>query len=430
MVNIPLLLMSCGGVGRQLLHHIISCRDLHSKQGVRLRVVGVCDSKSMVTIQDVLTFELGDEYLLQLCKVKSSGSSLNGLANFGECQVFRVKKSRRKSWMLLLLFVDRVVQTNFRFMPNLIGLVVVDCSASSQTIALLNQVVNLYCCVVLANKKPLTSSLESYDKLVSHPRRIRHESTVGAGLPVISTINRILSSGDPIFRIMGSLSGTLGYVMSQVEGGRPFSQVVNAAKSLGYTEPDPRDDLSGMDVARKALILARLLGHRINMDSIKVESLYPVEMGPDVMSLEEFLANGLPSLDKDIQKRIDNASSNGNVLDMCEVGIQEVAKDSALGRLKGSDNVCERLFITIELVLASSAHVFRVGKLEILHGIQSEEVLVVMDLVIGMEEVLLEIYSRCYSEQPLVIQGAGAGNDTTAAGVLADILDLQDLFQH
>ncbi|KAK6144132.1 hypothetical protein DH2020_020952 [Rehmannia glutinosa] len=330
MVNIPLLLMGCGGVGRQLLHHIISCRDLHSKQGVRLRVVGVCDSKSMVTIQDVLTFELGDEYLLQLCKVKSSGSSLNGLANFGECQVFSGQEIEKK--------VMDVAATLCRSS----GLVVVDCSASSQTIALLNQVVNLYCCVVLANKKPLTSSLESYDKLVSHPRRIRHESTVGAGLPVISTINRILSSGDPIFRIMGSLSGTLGYVMSQVEGGRPFSQVVNAAKSLGYTEPDPRDDLSGMDVARKALILARLLGHRINMDSIKVESLYPVEMGPDVMSLEEFLANGLPSLDKDIQKRIDNASSNGNVLryvclieeSRCEVGIQEVAKDSALGRLK------------------------------------------------------------------------------------------------
>ncbi|KAK6144141.1 hypothetical protein DH2020_020961 [Rehmannia glutinosa] len=374
MVNIPLLLMGCGGVGRQLLHHIISCRDLHSKQGVRLRVVGVCDSKSMVTIRDVLISELGDEFLLQLCKVKSSGSSLNELANFGECQVFSGQEIEKK--------VMDVAATLCRSS-------VVDCSASSQTIALLSRVVNLYCCVVLANKKPLTSSLESYDMLVSHPRRIRHESTVGAGLPVISSINRILSSGDPIFRIMGSLSGTLGYVMSQVEGGRPFSQVVNAAKSLGYTEPDPRDDLSGMDVARKALILARLLGHRINMDSIKIESLYPVEMGPDVMPLEEFLANGLPSLDKDIQKRIDSASSNGNVLryvclieeSRCEVGIQEVAKDSALGRLKGSDNV-------------------------------------------------LEIYSRCYSEQPLVIQGAGAGNDTTAAGVLADILDLQDLFQH
>ncbi|KAL0418406.1 UNVERIFIED_CONTAM: Bifunctional aspartokinase/homoserine dehydrogenase 1 [Sesamum radiatum] len=377
MVNIPLLLMGCGGVGRQLLHHIVSCRHLHSKQGVMLRVVGVCDSKSMVAVPDVLTSHLDDEFLLKLCKVKSSGSSLQELGNFGGCQVFSGQEIARK------------VMEFAATLRKLSGLALVDCSASSQTVELLGQAVNLDCCVVLANKKPLTSSLNDYDKLVSQPRRIRHESTVGAGLPVISSINRILSSGDPIFRIIGSLSGTLGYVMSEVEGGRPFSEVVNTAKRLGYTEPDPRDDLGGMDVARKALILARLLGRRINLGSIKVESLYPVEMGPDVMAVDEFLSNGLPLLDKDIQNRIDNASSKGKVLryvclieeSRCEVGIQEVAKDSALGRLKGSDNV-------------------------------------------------LEIYSRCYSEQPLVIQGAGAGNDTTAAGVLADILDIQDLFRH
>ncbi|KAL3354851.1 hypothetical protein AABB24_019107 [Solanum stoloniferum] len=175
--------------------------------------------------------------------------------------------------------------------------------------------------------------------------------------------------------------------MSEVEDGKLFSQVVNAAKSLGYTEPDPRDDLGGMDVARKALILARLLGRRLNLDNMKIESLYPEEMGPDVMPLEDFLVNGLPLLDQKIEDRIKQASANGNVLRYvcliddarCEVGIQQVPNDSALGRLRGSDNV-------------------------------------------------VEIYSRCYEKQPLVIQGAGAGNDTTAAGVLADILDIQDLF--
>ncbi|XP_039037590.1 bifunctional aspartokinase/homoserine dehydrogenase 1, chloroplastic-like [Hibiscus syriacus] len=120
---------------------------------------------------------------------------------------------------------------------------------------------------------------EDYDKLVSHPRRIWNESTVGAGLPVISSINRIISSGDPIHRIVGSFSGTLGYVMSEVEDGKLLSQVVKSAKSLGYTEPDPRDDLSGMDVARKALILARLLGRPIDLGSIRIESLYPEDMG-------------------------------------------------------------------------------------------------------------------------------------------------------
>uniref|UniRef100_A0A803PY99 Homoserine dehydrogenase n=1 Tax=Cannabis sativa TaxID=3483 RepID=A0A803PY99_CANSA len=376
MKNIPVVLMGCGGVGRQLLQHIVTCRSLHANQGIRLRVVGVCDSKSLVVAPDVFSMELSDNLLLEVCRVKlDSSSSLLTLNGSGECQVYSNPELTKKIIDIAALLGKST------------GLALVDCSASSETIGVLNRVVDIGCCAVLANKKPLTCKMEDYDKLVSHPRFIRHESTVGAGLPVIATINRLLSSGDPVHRIIGSLSGTLGYVMSEVEDGKPFSQVVKSAKSLGYTEPDPRDDLSGMDVARKALILARLLGQRLNLDSIKIESLYPGEMGPGVMSVEEFLGGGVSLLDKDFQERVHKASSKGNVLryvcviegSRCEVGIQELPKDSALGRLKGSDNV-------------------------------------------------LEVYSRCYPEQPLVIQGAGAGNDTTATGVLADILDLQDLF--
>ncbi|XP_050285790.1 uncharacterized protein LOC126725266 [Quercus robur] len=377
MKTIPVVLMGCGGVGRQLLHHIVSSRSLHAKLGVHLRVVGVCDSKSSIVVSDVLSMEFDDKFLLELCQLKSNGSSLLTISTTSgvEYQVLTNSDSTTKLTDIAAL------------LGKSMGLALVDCSASSETIGVMKQVVDLGCCVVMANKKPLTSTMEDYDKLVSHPRRIRHESTVGAGLPVIASLNRILSSGDSVHRIVGSLSGTLGYVMSEVEDGKPLSQVVKAAKSLGYTEPDPRDDLSGMDVARKALILARLLGRRINLDSIKIESLYPEVMGSNVMSVEDFLGNGLLLLDKDIQERVNKASLNGNVLryvcviegSRCEVGIQELPKDSPLGRLRGSDNV-------------------------------------------------LEIYSRCYSEQPLVIQGAGAGNDTTAAGVLADILDIQDLF--
>uniref|UniRef100_A0A2N9FMU5 homoserine dehydrogenase n=1 Tax=Fagus sylvatica TaxID=28930 RepID=A0A2N9FMU5_FAGSY len=471
MKTIPVILMGCGGVGRHLLHHIVSCRSLHAKLGVHLRVVGVCDSKSSIIVSDVFFMELDEKFLLELCQLKSNGSSLLTLSSSGiEYQVLNNSDSTTK----LIEIADLLGKS--------IGLAFVDCSASSETIGVLKRVVGLGCCIVMANKKPLTSTMEDYDKLVSHPRRVRHESTVGAGLPVIASLNRILSSGDTVHRIVGSLSGTLGYVMSEVEDGKPLSQVVKAAKSLGYTEPgklpcgaiggllsrggskgplpwpDPRDDLSGMDVARKALILARLLGWRINLDSIKIESLYPEVMGSNVMSVEDFLDSGLLLLDKDIQERVNKASLNGNVLryvcliqgsscasfptsafnfslrafplgtgvverqwiifcyfamwlvrfgvlsfgfwsrlgdfglpwldggiglentlQRCEVGIQELPKDSPLGRLRGSDNV-------------------------------------------------LEIYSRCYNEQPLVIQGAGAGNDTTAAGVLADILDIQDLF--
>ncbi|XP_058078749.1 uncharacterized protein LOC131227061 isoform X2 [Magnolia sinica] len=348
-------------------------RELY--EGLSLRVVGVRDSQSLLVATDIFTTELNDAFLMEICRAKSSGSSLTALRDFDECQIFSNSEAARKVIDIAALLGKST------------GLALVDCSASSETIGVLKPAVDLGCCIVLANKKPLTSGTEDYEKLVSNLRRVRYESTVGAGLPVICSLTRIISSGDAICRIVGSLSGTLGYVMSELEVGKPFSQVVRAAKGLGYTEPDPRDDLGGMDVARKALILSRLLGLQMDLENIKVDSLYPHDLGPDKMSTEDFLENGLPSLDKDIEARVKAASLNGNVLryvcmiegSRCEVGLQELPKNSALGRLQGSDNV-------------------------------------------------LEIYSRCYQELPLVIQGAGAGNDTTAAGVLADIVCLQDLF--
>ncbi|KAJ1688960.1 hypothetical protein LUZ63_013115 [Rhynchospora breviuscula] len=371
MKSIPIILLGCGGVGRQLLHHIISCRSLHSKQGIIIRLVGVSDSSSLLVSDDIMLSGMRNEFLAEICHVKSAGSPLKSLLNHGHCQLYTGQGA-----------LENIVSIASS-LGRSTGLAVVDCSASAET----EQVSSLGCCVVLANKKPLTCAIEDFEKLVSHFRRIRFESTVGAGLPVIASVTRVISSGDPISRIVGSLSGTLGYVMSELEEGKAFSEIVRAAKSLGYTEPDPRDDLSGMDVARKGLILSRLLGWRINLSDIKIESLYPSEFGPDSMSTEDFLSKGLWQLDEKLKERVATASSKGNVLryvcviedSRCNVGLQELPKDSALGRLRGSDNV-------------------------------------------------VEIYSRCYKNSPLVIQGAGAGNDTTAAGVLADIIDLQDIF--
>uniref|UniRef100_A0A1D1Y0W5 Homoserine dehydrogenase n=1 Tax=Anthurium amnicola TaxID=1678845 RepID=A0A1D1Y0W5_9ARAE len=376
MKRIPMVIVGCGGVGRQFLEHIVRCRALHSKQGLALRVVGVCDSQSMLVANDIFTSHLDDALLARICRQKSSVSSLSTISDIGDCQLYDNHEA-------IMQVVDIA-----GLLGRSTGLAVVDCSASSEIVEVLKHVIDSGCCIVLANKKPLTSSIEDYDKLTSNVRRIRYETTVGAGLPIIASVTRVIASGDSIFRIVGSLSGTLGYVMNEVQDGKPFSEVVRAAKRLGYTEPDPRDDLSGMDVARKALILARLLGSRINLDDIKVESLYPVEMGHNSMSTEEFLNVGLSSIDRDISERVKVASSNGNVLryvcliegSRCQVGLRELSKVSSIGRLRGSDNV-------------------------------------------------VEIYSRCYEESPLVIQGAGAGNDPTAAGVLADIVDLQDLFK-
>ncbi|VAI30120.1 unnamed protein product [Triticum turgidum subsp. durum] len=342
---LPVVLLGCGGVGRHLLRHIVSCRPLHANQGVSIRVVGVADSSSLLVADDVRASGLDDALLNDLCSAKSAGSPLSSLLARGHCQVFNKPEAMGK-------VIDAATM-----LGRTTGLVIVDCSATYDTVGVLKDAVNHGCCVVLANKKPLTCAYEDFKKLTSHFRQIRFESTVGAGLPVIASVTRIIASGDPVSRIVGSLS-------------------------------DPRDDLSGMDVARKALILARLLGQQISMENINVESLYPSELGPEVMSTTDFLESGLAKLDETIEERVKAASLRGNVLRYvcvigstgCQVGLQEVPKDSALGRLRGSDNV-------------------------------------------------VEIYSRCYESSPLVIQGAGAGNDTTAAGVLADIIDLQDLFQ-
>ena len=255
---------------------------------------------------------------------------------------------------------------------------------SADTAAILVRAVANGNAAVTANKKPVSGSMETFKALTADARRFRCESTCGAGMPIIASIARIHRSGDGIRKMAGALSGTLGYVMSGLEAGTSFSAVVKDAKAQGFTEPDPRDDLSGMDVARKALICARMTGSNIELVEVKVESLYPKEFGPEHMSVDEFMA-ALPRLDKGVKSKIQMAASKGEVLryaavvenGSCSVGLVSVSKESPLGRLSGTDN-------------------------------------------------LFQLDSECYSPNPLVIQGRGAGTEATASGVLADLLELCD----
>ena len=260
------------------------------------------------------------------------------------------------------------------------GAVVVDCTASDETADALLLALERSYQIVLANKKPLTVVQEVYDGISRTLSHARWETTVGAGLPVIATLNRLVSSGDEIERIAGSFSGTFGYLMTGLEEGRSFSDTVAEAYRLGYTEPDPRDDLGGFDVARKALILARGIGWHMEMEQVEISGLYPEQMAG--LSVDDFLKE-LPSLDKQYRAQVAGAAAEDKVLryaatlseGACSVGLTPVAKDSPLGRLTGTDN-------------------------------------------------LVELYSRWYSPNPLVIQGRGAGVEATAAGVLSDIVEL------
>jgi homoserine dehydrogenase len=272
---------------------------------------------------------------------------------------------------------------------------VVDCTATETTVPALLFARDQHYKIALANKKPLTVDQEVYDRLTSAGgtngtgergapvRQLSHtrwETTVGAGLPVIVTLNRLVSSGDEVQRITGTFSGTLGYVMTGLQEGKPFSAIVREAHRLGYTEPDPRDDLGGVDVARKALILARGLGWQLDLDDIEVQGLYPASM--DGMTVAEFM-DALPQLDEEFQRRVAEAQGAGKVLRfaaqvenrVCRVGPTTVNAASPLGRLSGTDN-------------------------------------------------LVEFTTHWYTPNPLVIQGRGAGADATAAGVLSDVIEL------
>jgi len=238
--------------------------------------------------------------------------------------------------------------------------------------------------LVLANKLPLAGRRQASESLWqtarARGRRILHEATVGAGLPIIDTYHKLTESGDRVERIEGLLSGTLGYVLSEVGDGVPFSRAVRTAMRLGYTEPDPREDLSGMDVGRKALILARLLGYRGELSRQAVESLVP--KWARALPLAQFLAR-LGELDASWKRRVDAARSQGEVLryvatvtpGKIAVGLKAVPATSPLASIKGSDN---------QLVFTTAR----------------------------------------YKANPLVIRGPGAGAEVTAAGVLNDILRL------
>jgi aspartokinase/homoserine dehydrogenase 1 len=237
--------------------------------------------------------------------------------------------------------------------------------------------------IVLANKRPLsTSELKGGLKhsAASHGRRVLHEATVGAGLPLIDTISKLKESGDDILRIEGCPSGTLGYLFGELGKGTSFSSALLSAMTLGYTEPDPRDDLSGMDVARKALILGRLLGFKGTIDSVDVESLVPPQYRD--MSASEFVSR-LEELDSLWRERVEQARSRDCVLRY-------------------------RLMVTSEVVTVGLVAVNSASSLASLMGTDNQ----------------FSITTTRYSENPIVITGPGAGVAVTAAGVLNDVLKI------
>lgn len=258
--------------------------------------------------------------------------------------------------------------------------IVVDTTASDKTYELLIKALQKGCSVVVSNKKPLCKSFGMFERIAQkNGERFFYETTVGAGLPVIKTLKNLILTGDKIIRIEGCFSGTLGYIFSELEKGVSFSVAVKKAFELGFTEPDPRDDLSGIDVARKALILNRMMGKKMELSDIKLIGLYPDNMKK--LTAENFLIS-IEQLDQSYSEKIKKAKNKRKALrfvaniinDESIVGLTEVDKESDIGNLKGPDN-----FVLFQ--------------------------------------------SKRYDKNPLIIKGPGAGVEVTAAGVFADILE-------
>ena len=237
--------------------------------------------------------------------------------------------------------------------------------------------------VVTPNKKANSGPLGYYESL-KEARRVGgssylYEATVGAGLPVISTLRDLRETGDKISSVEGIFSGTLAYLFNVYDGKTPFSQIVRDAKAKGYTEPDPRDDLSGTDFARKVIILGREMGLKIEMKDVQVESLIPA--GLEKGGIDDFL-NGLPKYDGDMKKRFDEAAARGKVL-------------RYMGRLT-----------------ADGKATVGVSELDRTHAFAN----------IALTDNVVRYATARYNSNPLIVQGPGAGPAVTAAGVFADLL--------
>lgn len=332
-----------GAVGNTLLKQI----SKHCEES-EVRIIGVCNSRH--------TLWFGNS---------QSEYSLNDL-----------QRAPEFDW-------DEILERLFTYERG--SVIFVDTTGSKEVASLYSRLLSNGVHIVTPSKLANTQLQEQFDTLHFAAREnsveFLYETNVGAGLPVIHTIKSLVQTGDAILELNGVLSGTMTYLFSELENGSSFSETVIRARQLGYAEPDPRDDLSGEDVARKFMILARISGVSVEREELEVESLIPEQL--QNVESAEFLKR-LPEADQLWKQKLQDAEAKGETLrytgryssGKIRIGVESVPKNSVLGQLSGTQN-------------------------------------------------LLTIRSRRYNAQPLTIQGPGAGKEVTAAGVLADILSIK-----
>lgn len=347
--DIFIVQIGLGGVGQALAQHIMAQSNaLAARDNFVLHYLALVDRSGALFTGEPLPHAL----IAAALAAKQAGKALTTLENTHPID----------NWYTLLPKAPCIA---------------VDVTASDTTAEGLRAAVGSGHCVVLANKRPLTADLALFNDLTDCGST-RYEATVGAGLPVISTLRSLIDSGDTVNRIEACMSGTLGYLCTALQEGIPLSQAVATARKNGWTEPDPRDDLSGADVSRKALILARTCGLQWDMEHVASTAWFSPELAN--MSIDEFMER-VSTLDASYAERVAQAKANNAVLRYvatvtpqgASIALQEVPLNHPLATLHGTDN-------------------------------------------------LLAFTTMRYAEQPLIVRGPGAGTAVTAGGVLSDIV--------
>lgn len=348
--KINVFIIGTGGVGTELVAQIKRQREYLSQKNVRFRVCALANSKKVIMDAQGIDLDNWEELLEKSEESFSQGKIIN-----------------------------------FSKQNNIVNQVVVDCTSSDAVAKTYVDFLNAGFHVVTPNKKANTLDQKYYNSLrkavLKNYRKFMYDTNVGAGLPVIENLQKLLAAGDEVKCFNGILSGSLSYIFGALDDGLTLSQATLLAKEQGFTEPDPRDDLSGMDVARKLLILARETGLNLELSDVEIEPILPAEYF-QTKDVAEFLQK-LPQLDEDFAKKVAEAHQKGKVLryvgnienGKCRVCIAQVDAKDPLYSVKNGENA-------------------------------------------------LAFYTHYYQPIPLLLRGYGAGNNVTAAGIFADILRL------